>query len=110
MGYSCTARADLTLEGLYHQGVRGLLEGKIALEIGREQKDGAITGTVAVLGMPYLDNGIERWPVIKQASFRIDPDGRIVRMPYVPREIKQRAEEYGRAELNRLFGSTEKEG
>jgi len=110
MGYSCTALAALTLEGLHSQEIRGLLNGKFLIERGREQKDGAVTGKVIVLGVPYEKNGIKQWPVIKEASFRIDPDGRIVRMPYVPRETKRIAEEYGRTEFNRLFGSTEKEG
>jgi len=114
MGYSCAARAALTLEGLYSQTCRYSLlegkEGKILIERGREQKDGAITGKVLVLGALYEKNGVKQRPILKEASFRIDPDGQIVRMPYVPNHVKQRAEQYGEAEFNRLFGSIEKKG
>ena len=97
MGYSCTARAHRTLERLAallqeryplvdpHAGT--LSNGwtyrrrRFVWEIGREQPDGAITGSVielAPLG-ERLDGAGKR-----VGTFRIEPDGRIARFPYVP--------------------------
>lgn len=82
MGYSCTTKAMKTFDELIIQlKAAGRKTGKengwgkngfeYFHEIGREQKDGAITGII----YKHIDNGFCR----KAGSFRIEPDGIITR-------------------------------
>jgi hypothetical protein len=90
MGYSCTARADDTyrmwveickdttgMGNVYlHNG------NKYCLEIGREQRDGAITGTVLRLEPNGTnENGREQHLAYSNGTFRIDSDGTVKRYP-----------------------------
>ncbi len=79
MGYSCTSAANEVLEKIsdvcYKQtkSANSYIKGKNTYmwEIGRENADGAITGTVS----KFLPNGY----VIKSGTFRIEPNGKITR-------------------------------
>lgn len=90
MGYSCTASADDTFRewtqvckettgmgNVYlHNG------NKYCLEIGREQRDGAITGTVLRLEFNGTDeNGRDTHLGYSSGTFRIEPDGTVKRYP-----------------------------
>ena len=82
MGYSATAAAFRTLDAIgrytaYEGGPsNGFRNGGTEgfWEIGREQKDGAITGMVYLTRDGYI---------VKSASFRINPDGVVARFPFV---------------------------
>lgn len=84
MGYSCATSADNALKFLMDMitdpnGSSNTWEKdgeSYFYEIGRENPDGAVTGTV------YRNVGANRCR--KAGTFRIDPDGRIVRFPHAP--------------------------
>lgn len=84
MGYSCTAAADRTLDAIseacyrqtktrnvYRHNGRDLF-----WEVGRENADGAITGTIYRLSGPL---GNPKTTITKAGSFRINPNGTIAR-------------------------------
>ena len=99
MGYSCTQKANLVLDQLAIQ-LRAASGREIETsngfrwedydcfwEIGREQADGAITGTV----WHVLDDG----RAMKSGSFRIDPDGKIARFPHTSHAMRWTAYQAG---------------
>ena len=125
MGYSCTARASLVMDA-----VRAILDRDIPgnrlsnklpngfYEIGREQADGAITGTVWKTVRKYTDE--ERaaeaakmgqsirpeWvgdPCRKAGSFKVSAEGWIVRFPQLTKAQKAEAEAKGAAEYTRVY-------
>ena len=67
-------------------------------ETGREQADGAITGTV---WKPWAQ---DKTRVVKAGSFRIEPDGRVSRFPGTTPEERAQAYTQGQAEYTRLYG------
>jgi len=82
MGYSCTAAADIVLRSIeemfpsrsnFWKGDDGK---EYFREGGREQVDGAITGTVI------------RMDGKKMGSLRIEPNGFVTRFPYLPKRIR----------------------
>jgi hypothetical protein len=92
MGYSYTTRAGYTLDAITAlvsehrpdlKASNSTPEGGF-WETGREQKDGAITGTV------WRPTGIRGF--VCRGSFRIGPDGAIVRFPALAPEFKHKAE------------------
>jgi hypothetical protein len=114
MGYSCTAKAAHTLEGVQavvaqvgeKYGYLTVLPGSNSLpnkgfwEIGRENPDGAITGTIwrplnaAEKGRwAHLDKLDER--VTRAGGFRIEPNGEISRFPGLTKKQRERAELVG---------------
>jgi hypothetical protein len=91
MGYSCTRDANETLEriqarfGIDNSGNVYSVAGKIYFwERGRENADGAITGKVHRFDSysPTGDNSTAH----PAGSFRIAPDGAIIRFPGLPRK------------------------
>ena len=108
MGYSCTAKASFTEEGVSHfiaiefpalKSSNAMPDGGF-YERGREQDDGSITGTVWRLlnakekrQWAHLPDVDER--VHKRGSYRIDPEGKIVRWPGLNPLLKAKAEAYG---------------
>ena len=104
MGYSYTAKAGFVLDAL---GVilRGQNPSSNMIEktggfweTGREQPDGAITGTV---WRPW-----EKDPsrVVNAGSFRIEPDGRISRFPGTTKAERMAAESVGATEYTKRYG------
>lgn len=88
MGYSCTARASFTLQAIEERFRAGEASNVLTTdggktvyfsERGRENSDGAVTGTV-FLNLP--DNMARR-----AGSYRIEPDGKITRFKGVPKKF-----------------------
>ena len=96
MGYSCRKDAGDTLDRLAEllspraaggstnsfklaNGVEGFWE------IGRENADGSITGKVW--------KSIDAGHCLPAGSFKISPDGKVVRFPLIPTEFKRKAEQ-----------------
>ena len=87
MSYSCRLDADTTYrEWLdYCHSVTGLSnsyiykEQRYSLQLGREQHDGAMTGSVYLL----IDNPdiAGQWLAYKKGTFRIEPNGIATRYP-----------------------------
>ena len=80
MGYSCTARADETMKEItdsFESKSNFWIDSKgqeFFFEIGRENNDGSITGSV-------IGKRIE--------SFKIASNGDIIRFPHIPKGIKK---------------------
>ena len=95
MGYSCRADAMETLERMMgtstsHTSTGWLYNGWYCFyEIGRENRDGAITGKVHMTDQP--SDIFERAAVIKSGSFRISPDGKVERFPYATQAMLKAA-------------------
>lgn len=115
MGYSCTAAANLTQEAMFKEleadgvmtsGNSWTHKGKeYFLEQGREQYDGAITGTIWVT----IQSGIYKGRVKRSGSVRIESNGIITRWPCVPSEYRKRAEAIGAAMFIDRFGPRQAE-
>lgn len=134
MGYSCAAAASLVLDAISELIAAELAKrpefaGKNVSsnampdggfwERGREQSDGAITGTVYKRTSTY--SPAERaararqmgadvkpeWigdPCRRAGSFRIEPDGRVSRFPGIRASLLRRAEQIGAAKYRETFG------
>ena len=108
MGYSCTAKAGYAKDALIIQlqvgfdkqtsngWKNGLLE--YFYEIGREQPDGAITGSI------YRHGG-EGSSCVRAGTFRIEPDGKIHHWPTATKAMKQTAQNVGLIEYNKYHNS-----
>ena len=88
MGYSCTRAAADMLGTISHilatDGNRNVLtigQAQYFFERGREQSDGAITGTL----MEMLPNDYCR----KAGTVRIGPEGELARFPRLPKTLRQ---------------------
>lgn len=100
MGYSCTADASHALGLLRHAFTDGTTGNGLRIgafkgfyEVGKEQADGAITGTV----FEDVGIGFSR----KCGSFRVEPDGYVSRFPCTTRnqrvQLKFRFDELKRS-------------
>jgi hypothetical protein len=71
-------------------------------ERGRENEDGAVTGTVFLIyekdGQSYLR---------RAGGYRIDPEGKVVRFPTTTKAQREAAEKAGAAEYQQTFGPRE---
>lgn len=83
MGYSCTYEANITLQAIQDSFGMGTLnmwrddDGKeYFFEIGRENIDGSITGTV-------FDMKGKRY-----GGFKIAPNGKLINFPHLPKKIR----------------------
>ncbi len=91
MGYSCTANASLTLEGIMNQrsdtSSSNTWEHENGFvyfyDVGRENRDGAITGSV----WKVLKNGNAK----PSGNFRIEPDGSVTRFPCLTKAMRKYA-------------------
>ena len=104
MGWSCTAKAGLTLDGISKafqdsSNTWNTEKGTFFFETGRENEDGAITGQVWKMIVWNDENRCKR-----VGSFKIEPDGKINRFPHLPSWLKVRAQAYGSAEYDRQYG------
>lgn len=107
MGYSCRADAAYALErieaasqaahGAHHSGLIVNNAGKVVgfYERGRENADGAITGSIfRVYGeFPWAHDEQSRLlaPCKRAGSFRISPDGEVERFPLMAKAILAKA-------------------
>ena len=107
MGYSCAAKASMVHSALLVElqkadpserssNVWTFKGEKYMEERGRENGDGAITGTVS----RFLPNDRVR----RAGGYRIDPDGKIVRFPGSSKAQREAAEKAGLAEFHRIYG------
>lgn len=84
MGYSCRQDADMTYRSWLDICVETTGKGNVyasggteyLLELGREQRDGAMTGKVS-----RLERDGDRLLAWSCGSFRIEPDGTVKRYP-----------------------------
>lgn len=99
MGYSCTAKAAYVRDAISElisktypevKSSNGMPDGGF-WEVGRENYDGAITGTV---WKPWPEDPTR---VVRRGGFKIDADGKVVRFPGLPRKILALAEKEGDA-------------
>lgn len=97
MGYSCTARASEVLDKIMSYDKFNIDHEKYSyfIEIGKENFDGAITGTVyRLIGESFVrEDGLKSRRCKKAGSFRIDSNGEIVRFPGVPKSLFKEIEE-----------------
>lgn len=107
MGYSYAAKAGYTLDAIGKligaTTSNGMPDGGF-WEHGREQRDGAIVGTVWT---PYPADPTK---VTKRGGFRIEPDGKISRFPGVPTAMKRQAETMGEAMFKATHGTWRERG
>jgi hypothetical protein len=105
MGYSCAAKASYTRDAIIELiAVRisnGMPDGGF-FETGREQADGAITGTV---WKPTGDGH-----VTKRGGFRIEADGRVSRFPGLPATLLRTAETIGETQFKANHGTWRERG
>ena len=106
MGYSCTAKASYVLQAILSLlQERGTDKGKTSngwsnkgtsyfFEQGRENKDGAITGTV----IEYSAHSSR-----SVGGARIEPNGTISRFPTTTAKMRGAAEEKGKNEYRRVY-------
>lgn len=95
MGYSYSQKAGFTLDYIYKLLDDGLGSSNTwkhdgndyFFERGRENHDGAITGTVWC----FQPDGVH---LKRSGSVRIESDGSIARFPHIPRHVKQKANCY----------------
>lgn len=91
MGYSCSARARYTLDQVEFLEEFDIKSPnyKYFIEIGKENKDGAITGTVyEITGVAYRDKAnYEARPCKKAGSFKINASGAVIRFPGVAKRM-----------------------
>jgi hypothetical protein len=92
MGYSCSARANCVLDQVekLDEFDRYSSNYKYILQIGKENKDGAITGTVYEFTGPWSQDKkdlLQTRPCKKTGSFRINPNGSIARLPGVSKRL-----------------------
>lgn len=90
MGYSCTARAKYVLDQVeFLEEWNGKALGyKYFFEIGKENRDGAITGRVfEITGESTLTPYGWESPCKRAGTFRIEPDGTIKRFTGVPKKL-----------------------
>lgn len=109
MGYSYNARAGFALDKLGEilrgpdtadrkASSNGIARTGGFWEHGREQADGSITGTV---WKPWAQD-VTR--VTRAGSFKIDPEGRVLRFPGTTPAERAAAEAFSEAEYVRLYG------
>ena len=106
MGWSCAASAGKVLRYISaciverhgNQNQWETPKGKFFFETGRENADGAITGTVWRVhpaGVPFTSRGREYLydndRVTRAGGYRIEADGTITRFPHLPKDIRKAA-------------------
>lgn len=97
MGYSCNAASAYALDwirdnvslALPAKSSNGMPDGGF-WEVGRENADGAITGTV------WKPWAVDPLRVVRRGGFRIEPDGRVSRFPGLSAAERAKASEAGR--------------
>lgn len=88
MGYSATSKALdslRTIQGVMETRFRKSFSNSTLngfFEIGRENADGSVTGTVFRFTSPAQTH------VTRAGGFRIEPDGFVTRFPDLPRDLR----------------------
>lgn len=99
MGYSCSTKAGNKLEAMFEKDVTGCKSNNgwigtkgyyCFYEIGRENSDGAITGSVHRSDAKNEKSaGSGNCRCYKIGSFRIEPDGTITRFPHLTHIMRE---------------------
>lgn len=105
MSYSCTTRANAVLDrisemcrdqsGFSNVWYKG--ERKFFFEVGREQSDGSITGSV----MEFVGENA----AARKGNFRIEPNGAMPYFPNLNKEIRKMAKEESRVQMEFAKGA-----
>lgn len=96
MGYSCSALASETFHGIFKNDKSSNVHNGYMYEIGRENRDGAVTG--------------KAWQVIsgnlikRVGSFKVTADGFISSMPGITKEEKREAMVEGYLKFVKIHG------
>ena len=106
MGYSCNAISGFALDYIRDEvslklpkaTSNGMPDGGF-YEVGRENADGAITGTV---WKPYAADPSR---VVKRGGFRIEPDGTVSRFPGLKKAVREAATAYAKARYAKVYGA-----
>jgi hypothetical protein len=127
VGYSCTAKASLVLAAIQSVMDKAMPDDKSSNKLpngfwerGREQPDGAITGTVfktvrilsdaeraeaaAKMGGGAQPDWIGN-PCVRAGSFKISADGKIVRFPQLTKAQRKMAEMAGNVAFTERYES-----
>ena len=101
MGYSYAMKAGYTLDAIRNaiggETTNAMPDGGF-WETGRENGDGAITGTVWKLEP-------DRLHVVRRGSFRIEATGKVARFPGLPVALAREAEKAGEAQYRTRFSA-----
>ena len=105
MGYSCNAASAFALDWIRNNvslalpagTSNGMPDGGF-WEVGRENADGAITGTV---WKPWAPDPSR---VVRRGGFRIEPDGRVSRFPGLSAAKRRAASEHAKRTYRERYG------
>ena len=107
MGYSSTVRAAFTYEAIQMFSEFNIESEsyKFFTEIGKENIDGSITGTVyELIGEPFKDfQNFTRRKCKKRGGFKIDKNGIIIRFPGLSKRLFGVAEIFSVEKYDREF-------
>jgi hypothetical protein len=102
MGYSCTTIASMTLDALVEiirdTDASNVYRGRF-FERGRENSDGAITGTI----WKYVDADHVR----REGGYKITAEGKILRFPGTTKDERKLAEQTGKARFAKIYPTFE---
>jgi len=91
MGYSCSARANKVVDQVeaLSEFDRHSPDYKYILQVGQENKDGAITGTVYEFTSGWFTDKDfhQKRTCKKKGTFRVEPDGTITRFAGVSKRL-----------------------
>jgi hypothetical protein len=117
MGYSCTAIAGMAaqqLEKMLNEAgpppdnssnTWRAADGKLYFyERGRENRDGAVTGSVYRMEPGYPTDPPGTFRAHKVGPVRVEPNGRIARWPTASAEYRRAAQLWAEAEFCRVYG------
>lgn len=117
MGYSCSALASLTMDGMFAEMEKTcppadktsngwIFKGNsYFFERGREQDDGAITGSVYRHG--DNNNGIAKGFCRRVGSVKILSNGQIKSWPFTTKGMREKAQAAGRKRFAEIHGEEE---
>jgi len=119
MGYSCSALANETMDAMFAEMEKtcppadktsngwDFKGNSYFFEMGREQEDGAITGSVFRHGND--NNGIGKGFCRRVGSIKILSNGKIKSWPFTTKGMREKAESGGFTNFARIHGQEETE-
>lgn len=108
MGYSSTVRASFTYDAIQALSPFNIESDlyQFFCEIGKENKDGSMTGTVyELIGESFKDSqGYSRRKCIRKGNFKIDSNGSVIRFPGLAKRLFSIVEFASNKRYNNEFG------